>query len=284
LQWRDYAGADHLDPLRDIEAFKTPAEAAREAWEGLQMTAPLDNRQRLRLEFDLQVDGTLLIRSPGQAADDPDFIRLTERGSSVLSGTSLAGSLRSHAGRILKTLWKNEASADEHLSSLFGCSESPQGDGSDGNDAARHTDARIPRHLASRVIVSETDVKRSRQFIQNRVKIDRLTGGAQDTALFDEQPCVGGRVQFVVEALRHPETDPSDAHFNADIGLLLLLARDLSNGLVSIGGGSAVGRGILKGGVKVKLPGKDQAVVLQDGGEALQMYVDTLAGFEENAR
>jgi hypothetical protein len=113
------------------------------------------------------------------------------------------------------------------------------------------------------VLVSECRVEGSESYRQGRVKIDRFTGGALETALFEEQPCVGGKVSLNVRVL-----NPTPAQ----MGLLALVARDLCEGLLPLGGGAAVGRGVMKGEVKVRLPGQQSEGALPD----LQACVDAL--------
>ena len=79
------------------------------------------------------------------------------------------------------------------------------------------------------------------QLVQNRVSIDRFTGGARDTALFNEQPVFGGedtRLKVNV-SLVNPACH--------EIGLLLLLLKDLWTSDLPLGGESSVGRGRVKG-------------------------------------
>jgi hypothetical protein len=76
----------------------------------------------------------------------------------------------------------------------------------------------------------------------SRVKIDRFTGGAYESALFSEQPEIGipDKESVTLDlTLRNPN--------DAELGLLLLLLKDLWTGDLPIGGESSVGRGRLKG-------------------------------------
>jgi CRISPR/Cas system CSM-associated protein Csm3 (group 7 of RAMP superfamily) len=75
----------------------------------------------------------------------------------------------------------------------------------------------------------------------SRFAIDHFTGGAYHGALFSEQPVFGTdktTVNLELE-LRNPT--------NAEIGLLLLLLKDLWTGDLTVGGGRSIGRGRLKG-------------------------------------
>ncbi|WP_395146414.1 RAMP superfamily CRISPR-associated protein [Armatimonas sp.] len=234
-EWRAYAKTDHENPLGSVAAQPTLRAALGEHYPNL-ANQP-DKRQALRLEFDCSLPGTLLIRTPGVRATDPDMVHLTEQGKQLLSGTSLAGALRSHCGRIAKTMGWN----DTLVPSLFGTAPEESKNGL----------------TASRVQVSEATLLESEARKQTRVKIDRFTGGALDTALFDQQVATRGQVQFTVE-LRAPEK-PSQ------MGLLLLAARDLVEGLLPLGGESSIGRGVLKGRVTAHFPDGGAPLTLAHG-------------------
>lgn len=258
--WLDYANSDYETPLRSICKADTFRQAIHESLKtDLCLQKQLhassgDKRERLRIELALKVRGTLLIRSSG---DGCDANHLTEDGKRVLSGTSLAGVLRAQAQRILKTL--NHTDPLQFLDRLFGPSP--------GNLHA----GGVPR--ASRVYVSEAFLEGTRAFRQTRVKIDRFTGGTVEGALFTEEPVAGGDVMIELE-VRAPR--------DSEIGLLLLLTRDLSEGLVPIGSGANVGRGRLFGEARIAVPGEMQLLpTFGDGCPCeragfLQSYVDSI--------
>ncbi|RIK14879.1 MAG: hypothetical protein DCC52_19235 [Chloroflexi bacterium] len=83
---------------------------------------------------------------------------------------------------------------------------------------------------ASRLRVSEQMIENAvTNLVQNRVSIDRFTGGALETALFNQQPAFGDgattlRMKLVVQNPKHGE-----------IGLLLLLLKDLWTGDLPLG-------------------------------------------------
>jgi CRISPR-associated protein (TIGR03984 family) len=186
--------------------------------------APInDARTRFTINATFSLDGSLLIRSGGGRDDTgPDTLHLRARqpdGSErpVLSGTSLGGALRARASKIANTL--GQARAPELIEQMFGKTEQ-----------------------ASKVSVSEQVVRNATaNLVQNRVSIDRFTGGARDTALFNEQPAFGDdETQITIDIrLINPQRH--------EIGLLLLLLKDLWTSDLPLGGESSVGRGRLKG-------------------------------------
>jgi hypothetical protein len=94
---------------------------------------------------------------------------------------------------------------------------------------------------SSRLVVHEIVIEKAIDLVQNRIAIDRFTGGAYHGALFEEKPIFGGDETIVTIELelRNP--------YNHEIGLLLLLLKDLWTSDLAVGGESSIGRGRLKG-------------------------------------
>lgn len=184
-----------------------------------------DKRDRFLIHAQFQLVGSLLIRS-GQDSTGraPDVVHLKSHRPDnsdsvpVLSGTSLAGVLRHRAERIVNTLGGSCTLVKE----LFGFVE--------GKEAK-----------SSRLVVHEKVIEKATELVQNRIAIDRFTGGAYHGALFDEQPIFGGNDTIVTIKLelRNPE--------KYEIGLLLLLLKDLWTSDLPVGGENSIGRGRLKG-------------------------------------
>ncbi len=230
-----YAASSYSSsPLEHKAGHATVQEAVIDAWPDYKPGAlPADKREALTATLSLEFDGTLLIGSPGSDASSPDKVHLTEAGRAILSGTSIAGAIRAQLGRILSTLDAESASA--RLADL--CGSPPE--------------QRIDQS-ASRLRVSETTVTSARSYQQHRIKVDRFTGGTIDTALFDEQPLVGGQCTFTIR-VRNPK--------GHEAALVVLLIRDLFDGLFTFGGGASVGRGRVTGCATVELPTKQQVTI-----------------------
>lgn len=208
-----------------------------------------DHRQAFCLNATFSLDGSLLIRSgSGQDDQGPDMVHLhSVRADSprtadgkpgplpILSGTSLGGALRARALKIANILGPEKAS--DLIETMFGKTD----------HASR---VNIQEHVVQNV---KTDL------VQNCVSIDRFTGGARDTALFNEQPAFGDNATTIAMDLRlvNPQS--------YEIGLLLLLLKDLWTGDLPLGGESSVGRGRLKG--------KEATLVYQGAGAPLQWKI-----------
>ena len=187
-----------------------------------------DARHEFVIEATFNLESSLLIRSGSGEANSPDMVHLRSRRRNglrpVLSGTSLAGAVRGRALRIANTMLGREAGADL-VNRMFGQRIEGRGDEPTG----------------SRVVTQEVELSGTQDWVQSRVKIDRFTGGAYPQALFTQQPAFGGNGATVPVhvTLRNPT--------EAEMGLLLLVLKDLWSGDLPLGGESSVGRGRLQG-------------------------------------
>jgi len=190
-----------------------------------------DKRSHCSIHAEFVLASSLLIRAGfGEQDRGPDTVHLHSaqpggQRKPVLSGTSLAGALRHRAERILRTLGDGKSSS-AMLDDMFGPAEITG-------------DKRKVK--ASRLIVKETVIKNPVDLVQNRIRIDRFTGSVHETGLFNEQPVFGKDDTLVAVdlTLRNPK--------DAEIGLLLLLLKDLWTGDLPLGGEANIGRGRLKG-------------------------------------
>lgn len=211
-------------------------------------TGPVqDQRTSFRIDATFDLPGSLLIRSGAGLPGEPDMVHLRSMRNGaevndtkvngaevpILSGTSLAGAIRARALRIANTIWPSDSVQAHYLV-----------DETFGRRIKQSTD----EPTGSRLIVHEAVLQGTRALVQNRVKIDRFTGGSYPQALFSQEPAIGGEgasVRIVLE-LRQRVSDPT-ALQRAQIGLLLLVLKDLWTGDLALGGESSVGRGRLQG-------------------------------------
>ena len=187
---------------------------------------PSDQRQYFCLEADFILRTSLLIRSSPSDPEAPDMVHLHSAGEPVVPGTSFAGAFRHRASLIATTIgWSEKA-----VSEIFGpVHEKEAKDSQEGL-------------WASRVWIEERLVKNVESRWQNRVAIDRFTGGSLQSALFNEKPV------FPQESTSHLKLrltleEPDDA----EIGLLFLTLRDFWHGHAALGGETSNGRGTLQG-------------------------------------
>lgn len=181
-------------------------------------------------------DDAMLIRSAPQTLElVPDTVHLQTREGNrlqpVIPGTSWAGVLRHRALRILNTL--GVSTADQKLNQLFGfVIEQPT------------------KAFASRLIIKDSLIQHPapEPLVQNRIAIDRFTGGAFDGALFSEMPVwKTDQTCVTLEISIKPPRESHESLKPAEVGLLLLLLKDLWTGDLAVGGTSSIGRGRLQG-------------------------------------
>ena len=193
---------------------------------------PSDQRQYFRLEANFFLRTSLLIRSSPSEPKDPDAVHLHSAGKPVVPGTSFAGAFRHRASMIADTIgWSEKA-----VSEIFGPVHE-QGTKDSQKDL-----------WASRVWIEEKLVKNVESRWQDRVAIDRFTGGSLQSALFNEKPMF----PICLKDLKKPKPhlrlvvkleEPEDE----EIGLLFLTLRDFWNGHAALGGETSNGRGTLQG-------------------------------------
>lgn len=214
VAWLEQATCNHKGPADKVETLLTD-----------ELKLP-DRRETFTIDATFKLESSVLIRSGAGGANAPDAVHLrSRRGNAhkpILSGTSLAGAIRNRAYRIIKTVEPNKIAL---IDKLFG---------------KRIKDS-TDEPTGSRVLVREEEIDGTTDLVQTRVKIDRFTGGAFPTALFSEQPVFGGagaRVNIHL-MLQNPQDE--------EIGLLLLVLKDLWTSDLPLGGESSVGRGRLVG-------------------------------------
>lgn len=193
----------------------------------LNQAALLENKD-FSIEADFNIAGSLIVRSYPKDPIGSDAIHLHSNGKAVLPGNSLRGALRARALRILNLLWDKGQDAEDFISLLFGTAS---------------TDKDHPYTVVSSLRVNEVEIQNVVTELQNRIKIDRFTGGTIESALFDSMPLFPSSDEAQIQGLKLSikEALPSQK------GLLLLLFKDLYHQDLAIGGEKNVGRGCLLG-------------------------------------
>lgn len=200
--------------------------------------------KQFKMTIQLQLLSSLIVRSYLAESFAPDSVNLTQYDCAknhsfhTLPGTSIAGALRHRAEKILNTLAENSTppstfNAFNFINEMFGIVKEKKKSKEKDNI------------LGSRLIVEETvfdAVNQVNEMIQNRIAIDRLTGGTIDGALFDEMPVWSGKNPLSAKLeirLIWPKKE--------EVGLFLLLLKDIWTGWLTFGGEASVGRGVFLG-------------------------------------
>ncbi len=232
--WISWALSNHKDPTEGRDSFPHLEDALSSEHPEISIKRFEDKRRRFVAELDLEIADELLIRSPGTGLGAPDYIHLHSAGKPVVPGTSIAGALRQHALRISSLIHRDRGS--KFVEHLFG---------PESGESSR----------ASRLRLSESFVDGGRGKRRWRIAIDRFTGGVIKGALFDEVVHRRGSFKLKMEI-----RSPSDW----EIGLVLLLIRDLLRGEVPVGGSVSVGRGVLSGRAFLIFPDGQKLKIKED--------------------
>ena len=224
-----------------------------------------------RINASFQIVNSFLIRSYSKTPYGSDATQIKCGNKFVLPGTSLRGALRARAQKILNLLWENKKDeVDMFIAALFGTTS-----------LEKKNEYSVPSSL----YVSETVIDNVECELQNRIQIDRFTGGTIESALFDSMPVFpvpNDEAQLVNLTLTIHKPLPSQK------GLLLLLLKDLYTSELPIGGEKNVGRGLLKG-TKATVTNGDQSIHFsnfEDIDEATQklfnQYIEALISKSDN--
>ncbi len=192
----------------------------------------------IHITIPLLLTGGISIRRYAAKKGEPDFVQLTDHGEAVVPGSSLAGALRHRMKKILRELekggWSLPVSASTLIESSFGYVTGDQA-------------------CSSNIIVGETEVKGATPLTMVRTGISRFESAVRDGTLYKEITYVGGTAQ--VEILVKKESYVEDTKWM--VGLLLLAIKDLQNGLLAVGGQTAIGRGVFSSNGPILIDGKE---------------------------
>ncbi len=206
-----------------------------------------DQRNYFRIEADFQLCTSLLIRSSSGDPQDPDLVHLQSNEKPVIPGTSFAGTFRQRASLIAYALnWDNGCNDTDPVCEMFGPIH---------KQGKKKEKTKQSELWTSRILIEERLVKKVEPVWQDRVAIDRFTGGSLQSALFNEKPVYPCSLKEQTKTnvrLRLTLEEPE----KAEIGLLLLTLRDFWYGHAALGGETSNGRGTLQG-IKAKLIYKD---------------------------
>lgn len=154
-------------------------------------------------------------------SNEADGINIKDsKGNYIIPGSSIKGVIRSRAERLHKTF---PCIDEKIIADIFGIESKKDDDG----------------HI-SRLSCFDTIIRNSKKGVYNKIKIDYFTGGTVQGALTDDE-VVMGDVEIEC-AFNTSELN----NYQREVGLLLLVLRDLCMEDLSIGSGYAVGRGYIK--------------------------------------
>lgn len=168
-------------------------------------------------------EGELLVKSIAvqeYGKGTPDCMNIQNAAKEyIVPGSSLKGAVRNQMEKIAAYLGSKYIIED-----TFGKSGETANDGKIGNIVFYDT-----------VVGNREDNDRAQ--VKNRIHIDKFTGGVMHGGLFNEKNVSGDmQLHIMIRDKNNPD---------GTCGLLLMALRDLALGVMSVGGGYSVGKGIL---------------------------------------
>ncbi|HMP95235.1 MAG TPA: RAMP superfamily CRISPR-associated protein, partial [Phnomibacter sp.] len=189
-----------------------------------------------------RLKSALMIGASGGAKSDADKASIQSNGHYVIPGKSIRGAIRQRARRIL-AIWKQQgiqlsaADGKDLTSGPFGFVKQ---DGTNQENAGRGL-----------IRVEEATISKdaAKPMLQNRIRIDRFTGGVIDGALFNSEPVWTTdkedlQLTFTMDSFSKVKDESTQKLYKK---LLLMLLKDLWTGDLPIGGEKNIGRGVLQG-------------------------------------
>lgn len=199
----------------------------------------------------------------------PDAESIKSGDDFVITGTSLRGAIRARAERILNTIGK----PPNILTDLFGNVD---------------VEKRSKYSKKGRIRIDEVILPKFISELQDRIKIDRFTGGTMEGALFETMVLFNQYDRNSInlsEKVRDVKITIQD-YEPYEAGLMLLILKDLWTGDLAVGGEKGVGRGVFEG-IEATIHWDNQIVSLKKDAisrlSQLQFFVDALQDQKEGS-
>lgn len=194
--------------------------------------------KQIHIQVPLRLRGGISIRQYAAKKGEPDYTQILDHGVPVVPGSSFLGAIRHRVREILEELEQNGLKLPKEVSEIM-------------NDAfgfVKETKAN-----ASKIIISETEIKGAKALTMVRTGISRFESSVKMGALYKETTYVDGSLTLEIAV----QKDKEKAQEEWILGLLFLAIKDLQNGLLAVGGETAIGRGIFLENGSILIDGEE---------------------------
>lgn len=203
-------------------------------WNNMKTKLNLDDKVESKyyeIVVPLELEGGISIRQYSAKINQPDYVHLTCNGKPIVPGSSWNGAIRHRISEILEEL--NIKNKKNFINEIFGY-VIKKGIESDAKQSS--------------VIISESIIEEAVSLPMTRNKIDRFDNSTVDGALYTELSYFGGKTSLNIKINSKVEN-------KWIIALLMIAIKDIQGGFLSVGGQTAVGRGVFKADGEVKFCG-----------------------------
>lgn len=173
------------------------------------------------IKIPLRLEGGISIRRYSAIDGKADYEHITCAGAPVIPGTSWNGAIRARAQKILLELGCKDV--ENKLNQWFGYVKEKEAQ-------------------QSFLIFGESVLKDGTKMLSTRNRINRFDASTVEGALYSEEAYFGGTTMLEIKIPKSEEKN-----YKAAAGLMLLVADEIRNGYLAVGGQTAVGRGIFNG-------------------------------------
>lgn len=205
-------------------------------WRDMKTKLYLDDKVKSKyyeIVVPLKLEGGISIRQYSSKINQPDYVHLTCNGKPIIPGSSWNGAIRHRISEILEELSGEDKK--NFIDEIFGyVTKKENGVESDAKQSS--------------VIISESIIEEAVSLPMTRNKIDRFDNSTVDGALYTELSYFGGKTSLNIKINSKVEN-------KWIIALLMIVIKDIQGGFLSIGGQTAVGRGLFKADGEVKFCG-----------------------------
>lgn len=221
-------------------------------WENWQNYNNLEvDKKYISISLPLKLTGGISIRKYSTMVYNVNFEHITiqqlyENGAKkhnlpIIPGTSWAGAIRHRAEKILNQLKCSEAKSEQLIKKWFGYVDTD-------NDDTKN------KSCQSMIVIDESILKNSNPLITVRNNVNRFSGATVEGALYKEKAYFGGDTVLKIKVQKD-----KDGLYKSLIALLYLVMKDIEKGYLSIGGATAIGRGLFteNGDITITFPEKD---------------------------
>jgi len=194
-----------------------------------------DKPKYKKMTIPLKLSGGISVRTYSAKPDAPDYTHIKCNGQPVIPGSTWNGAIRHRTKEILFELGVSACKTESLLDDIFGAKS---GD---------------PNASASKIVFSESIIEGGVDVPMTRNKIDRFDGSTMDGALYSEVSHFGGTCDLEIMLI-------DDESTKWVWGLMVLVIKDIQHGFLSVGGQTAVGRGLFTNSDKIQICGETEYI------------------------
>lgn len=182
----------------------------------------------IKFSVPLKQKGGISVRRYSTKPGEADYEHITCNGESVIPGFTWKGAIRAHIKNLLEELgFSTRLDEDSYVDGLL--------QEWFGYDVKRNMPSR-----QSHVVIAESIIRDAKRVTISRNNVDRFTSSTVKNMLYTEVASFSGSTELEIWVSKKYE------YYKAIVGMLFLVAQDLENGYLVVGGQGAIGRGIFE--------------------------------------